>query len=202
MTTGFICALCKLQLHCAGRCAILTHVDFREPLPRFCGNEGRTMTILPRFSTPAKQNDFPDDPDKATLVAALWTRNVEGFTQQGIFAGSNFYFDPLTTDIPTSSRSVAIQWQAFPGRIKYYFPNLSQEDHWSLADTGRTTSGATFGQIPRNICQIEFPKDPKHPPAPQMAPFGLYGPRGWQDEYSEWAVTRNSEGQIIRIDFT
>ncbi|MBX9838610.1 MAG: hypothetical protein K2X69_09905, partial [Silvanigrellaceae bacterium] len=26
-------------------------------------------------------------------------------------------------------------------------------------------------------------------------------PRGWQDEYSEWSVTRNSDGKITRVDF-
>lgn len=32
-------------------------------------------------------------------------------------------------------------------------------------------------------------------------PYGPYGPRGWQDEYCEWSVTRNAQGKIIRVDF-
>jgi len=30
----------------------------------------------------------------------------------------------------------------------------------------------------------------------------ISGPRGWKDEYNEWAVTRNEKGQITKINFT
>ena len=32
--------------------------------------------------------------------------------------------------------------------------------------------------------------------------FGPGGPRGWKDEYNEWVVTRNEQGQITKINFT
>jgi hypothetical protein len=35
----------------------------------------------------------------------------------------------------------------------------------------------------------------------QNTPFGPYGPRGWQDEYCEWSVTRDpATNKILRVD--
>ncbi|MFY0534578.1 hypothetical protein [Nannocystis pusilla] len=103
-----------------------------------------------------------------------------------------WYFDPTTTD--TSEGLYAqIIWSPVPGRIRYYFPNTSNANLWSLADTGYDTTGKTFGPIPANPCDTSDTA---------TIPYGPYGPRGWQDEYCEWSVTRNAQGQIVRIDFT
>jgi hypothetical protein len=72
--------------------------------------------------------------------------------------------------------------------------NYTQQQLWELADTGYT-GGASFPKIPTVLCpQIDWNSPTQ--------PYGPYGPRGWQDEYSEWSVTRNAAGKIIRVDFT
>ncbi|PCC68904.1 hypothetical protein SAMN02745121_07566 [Nannocystis exedens] len=152
------------------------------------------------FQTPACQVDFPD----AALqnrMNQLWNTNLSGFTRQGITGNpwtatnssdQTWYFDPTTTDI-SEGQYAQIVWSPVPGRIKYYFPNTSNPDMWSLADTGYDTKGRTFGQIPADPCD---------PSDTTKKPYGPYGPRGWQDEYCEWSITRNAQGQIVRIDFT
>ncbi len=155
------------------------------------------------FLPPAGQVDFPTDPTKQAALVAQWNTNLDGFIQQGM-AGSIWnmdnmppttnYFNPLDTPIPSSAITPNIEWQAFPGRISYYFPSLSATDVLSLADTGYLPDGTTsFGTITTNPC-------PDRSFTPTV--YGPYGPRGWQDEYCEWAVTRNSENKITRIDFT
>jgi hypothetical protein len=162
------------------------------------------MSILPFFLPPAEQDDFKD-PNQYQKFVRLWSTYVNGFTQQSILGNpwtatnaqyQDYYYNPLTTDVPSSSTPAAIQWSAFPGRINFYFPNLGQADRWSLADTGYMTDGkTTFPQITSNPCQTQ--------PPPPLQPYGPYGPRGWQDEYCEWSVTRDpGSNKITRLDFT
>jgi hypothetical protein len=51
-----------------------------------------------------------------------------------------------------------------------------------------------FPEVPQNTCPQADWKGP-------LGRFGPYGPRGWQDEYCEWSVTRNTRGKIARVDF-
>jgi hypothetical protein len=134
---------------------------------------------------------------------SLWNTNVNGFTQQAITrdpwnltnaSGITNYINPAVTPLPANTATTPVEWLAFPGRIAYYFPQLPAEDVLSLADTGYQLDGTTsFPDITKNPCS-GLPAKPK--------PYGPYGPRGWQDEYCEWSVTRNSENKITRIDFT
>lgn len=160
------------------------------------------MPPIRRFSTPAHQQDFADDPAAQEQLDAHWSANLGGFTRQGIVGnpwtargGSDqtAYYDPLTADIPAGAQAAAIQWQAFPGRIAFYFPTLSPTDVLSLGDTGYQTDKQTFPNITRDPCSG----------ATIDMPYGPYGPRGWQDEYCEWSVVRDPTTQkILRIDFT
>ncbi|WP_434424519.1 hypothetical protein [Nannocystis pusilla] len=152
------------------------------------------------FQTPACQVDFPDG-TLQNRMNQLWNTNLSGFTRQGITGNpwtatnssdQTWYFDPTTTNT-SEGQYAQIIWSPVPGRIKYYFPNTSDADVWSLADTGYDTKGQTFGQIPADPCD---------PSDTAKIPYGPYGPRGWQDEYCEWSITRNAQGQIVRIDFT
>lgn len=152
------------------------------------------------FQTPACQVDFTD-PKLQGRMNQLWNTNLSGFTRQGITGNpwtatnssdQTWYFDPTTTDI-SEGVYAQITWSPVPGRIKYYFPNISNPNMWSLADTGYDTNGATFGQIPADPCDSSDTS---------KTPYGPYGPRGWQDEYCEWSITRNANNQIVRIDFT
>jgi hypothetical protein len=73
-----------------------------------------------RFSTPARQNDFPHDPG---AFEALWTTNLTGFTLQAITgdpwnstnaAGQTWYYNPATTGIPPGTSAVLVSWTTFP----------------------------------------------------------------------------------------
>ncbi|MBE4752243.1 hypothetical protein G4177_29170 [Corallococcus sp. ZKHCc1 1396] len=170
----------------------------------------QTADLVQRFLTPANQVDFPNDPTLQKQLNEAWTFNLTGFTQQGITgnpwnsmnaANNTWYFNPVTTD-PTNVVYQPIQWNAFPGRLEYYYGGgggtnsqnllLPLNDLQALADTGKTASGKPFSELP----QIT------NPCSGAVSNYGPFGPRGWQDEYCEWSVERNANGDIVRIDFT
>lgn len=154
------------------------------------------------FKTPALQKDFARDASKQSTMDNEWDVNLTGFTDQGI-AGNSWnatndteitnYFNPANVGIPSGSANVAIQWNAMPGRIDYYYPNMASNDKFALADTGLLANGSLPPLISADACNSGSTDKIK---------YGPYGPRGFQDEYCEWSVTRNSQGKITRIDFT
>src|SRR4051794_6977475 len=90
---------------------------------------------LQRFTTPACNNDFPDDPDKYDQLANLWSQNVDGFTQQAIcgdpwnslyVSDQTGYYNPLVTPIPKGAAAVDVAWIAFPGRMIQYLSENQQ----------------------------------------------------------------------------
>jgi hypothetical protein len=168
-----------------------------------------------QFITPAGQVDFPDDAQKQEALNQQWTVNLTGFTDQGITgnpwnltesADNNWYFNPLTTDTSEYGYQ-AIQWNAFPGRLSFYYGGgsgsnvdglvLGDKDLLCLADTGKTLDGRSFAQLPKITDPCPCLDTVAEPRA-----YGPYGPRGWQDEYCEWSVERDDHGNIVRIDFT
>jgi len=173
------------------------------------------MPTIPSFSTPAEIQDLSNQTEQQELNQ-LWNTNVNGFTQQAITgnpwnetnaANQNNYYNPLVTDVPQGTSAIPVTWVGFPNRMVQYLGagqtppnpyNLTQSQLWELADTGYYTNSSgqkqTFPDIPENLCPQPDWKGPLHP-------FGPYGPRGWQDEYCEWSVTRNSAGKITRVDF-
>ena len=148
-----------------------------------------------QFRTPAGIMDFAQSPLKQQAMDALWSQNLDGFTQQGMQSNqwntsntppTTNYYNPVQRN--PASQAVQITWSAFPGRLAYNFPNAGQDELNKMADTG---------QMPGPISN-----DPCNSGAGSSVPYYPYGPRGWQDEYCEWAVTRNQAGKITRIDFT
>ena len=134
--------------------------------------------VLPQFDPPANWHDFDPGSTQDTEFRKLWNSKVNQWTQSAIQSSrSDYYFNPLTTDIPPApdSATAAIGWDAFPNRINTTFANESQQTRWKYADEG--------------------------PPA-SNPPYHPQGPRGWQDEYCEWSVTRNSSGKITKVMFT
>lgn len=163
------------------------------------------------FSPPARQNDFPGDPQGYAALLAAWNINVNAWTQQAILGnpwnavnGDNqtYYYNPLTTsNVPPVSQAVQVQWGALPRRITYYYqiagvqqPPLTNDQVFEMADTG-VVKGVQLVQIPNSAAVCKGQTSP-------TIPFGPYGPRGWLDEYCEWAVTRDAKGNIVRVDFT
>jgi len=184
------------------------------PGPAFAQQRASIRTIT-RFSTPAKirelhgsgQSQFDD----------LWHTHLEAFTRQAICgdpwskAGMShefYYYNPTSTLIAGAVQLAMISWIAFPNRLNQYFGTatalpsnpykLPQNYLWELADQGFYDDEAgqrhTFPAIPENACPQADWKGPLHR-------FGPYGPRGWQDEYCEWSVTRNAQGKLARVDF-
>jgi len=147
-----------------------------------------------RFRTPAGITDFQDDAAKQAAMDALWSANLDEFTQQGMLSNpwnatntppTTNYYDPVQ-DNPKSN-TYNVKWSAFPGRLAFNFPAAQQSQLNEMADTGNMPA-----LINNNPCGTPTATIPYFP----------YGPRGWQDEYCEWAVTRNANNQITRIDFT
>ncbi|WP_211196183.1 hypothetical protein [Flavobacterium sp. H122] len=147
-----------------------------------------------QFRTPAGVQDFGDNPIKQDEMNKFWSNNLDGFTQQGMLNNpwnstntpkTTNYYNPIENN-PTSE-TASIKWMAFPGRLGFNFPNATQAQLNEMADTGDIS-----GQITNSPCSTDG----------QQVAYFPYGPRGWQDEYCEWSVTRNAQNKIIRIDFT
>ena len=147
-----------------------------------------------QFRTPAGIQDFDNNSLKQKAMNTLWSSNLDGFTQQGMLNNpwntintpkTTNYFNPI--DDNTQSSALNIKWNAFPGRLAFNFPNASQDQLNEMADTGNMP-----GKITNSPCSATG----------QQVAYFPYGPRGWQDEYCEWAVTRDTNGNIVRIDFT
>ena len=173
------------------------------------------------FSPPANVSDFPPGSSLDKQLRTLWNWNLTGDTLTGITGDPwnvahdlhrYFYFDPTTTEIPSNAVTVPIQWVAFPNRILWYFSaggspgnpfQLSPDEMLELADTGRVAGKAAFANgfpaVPTSACPgIDWNSRPA-----AWQTFGPPGPRGWQDEYCEWSVTRDpASNKITSVMFT
>jgi hypothetical protein len=167
-----------------------------------------TMPVLTEYALPAFIQDFPPGSANDFALKWRWNINVSGWIAQAMPAPPSYFYDPEQTDIPTGTRSVLVSWGAFPGRLIQYYSNnppipptgpykLTMEQIYQLADTGYYSDAGTqtsFPQIPQVICpQADWSAGTKI--------FGPYGPRGWLDEYCEWSAARDTNGNLIRIDF-
>jgi hypothetical protein len=179
-----------------------------------------------QFLPPGNINDFPNNPAAYKRLLELWNLNLTGFTEQAM-AGNTWnnqntppppnYYNPAFTTPPPNAGGQGIEWGPFPGRFQTYFGNnsstpLTPQQLLELGDTGYYTDGQgkkqTFPQITQSPCSAF---DSQYfqsgscgcvGDAAVTMPYGPYGPRGWQDEYCEWCVTRDKNGNITRIDFT
>lgn len=166
------------------------------------------------FSLPAFIQDFPSGSPDDAAMKWRWNINVSGWIQQAMPSAPSFFYDPATTPIPQGTLTAPVQWNAFPGRLDQYYsanppnqpanPNpLTQDQIYQLADTGyykdlQVIVGEpivkSFPQIPQVICPIvNWNQGTKV--------FGPYGPRGWLDEYCEWSAARDTNGNLVRVDF-
>ncbi len=185
-------------------------------------SKNNNLTYTP-FSTPAFIQDL--EGNSQINLNVQWNLNANAFTEQSITGSpwnqgyldnsgkfvtsppQSYYYNLATTTIPAGTAAIPVSWEAFPRRITYYLGkntppnnpyNLEQEKLFELADTGYYTDNKrtkqSFPKIPVKLCPNPDWKGELHE-------YGPYGPRGWQDEYSEWSVTKNSEGKITRVDF-
>jgi len=164
------------------------------------------MPTLSSFSLPAFIQDFPAGSPQDKELKWRWNLNVSGWITQAMPASPSFFYDPLSTDIPTGTQSALVEWVAFPGRLDQFYSNnppnqpanpynLTQEQVYSLADQyAAQGSVPQFQQIPATLC-------PQANWNGTLKTFGPYGPRGWLDEYCEWSATRDANGNLLRVDF-
>lgn len=178
------------------------------------------MTIF-SFSPPANISDFPSGSPQDKQLRTIWNWNLIGDTRTAITGDpwnaindSNryFYFNPVTTNIPTTAVTNPIQWVPFPNRVKEYFSSggsngnpflLSADEILELADTGKIKAKSAFANgfptVPSSAC----PNIDWNSPKADWRTFGPPGPRGWQDEYCEWSVTRDPKSnKITQVMFT
>lgn len=161
-----------------------------------------------RFSPPADWEDFPPGPQRAELHWR-WNFNVNQWTEQAILGNPwtsnldfdrNAYYNPSTTPIPSGSTTKLVEWIALPNRLTAYLgpPQyfFTADQLFEFADNGQLADGTALPPIPQNVCPFV-----DSTPVPTM-PYGPPGPRGWQDEYCEWAVERDAGGEITRVMFT
>lgn len=152
------------------------------------------MSTLTRFATPANVQDF-SDPTQQNLMNVAWSGNVNRWVEAALvgdvwdlvnYGPRPAFYNPLTTDTPSSAANAAIPWQAFPGRISALFPNDSSS-WFEWADNGVPKPVTTDLCTQQTIAPIPYPPT---------------GPRGWQDEYCEWSVTRDANNKITSVMFT
>ena len=135
------------------------------------------------FGPPGFQNDFQAGEERlAQMLRSRWNADINRLTerirQNEPWNYTNQpaltdYYNPLATKVPQGAPSLPITWTAYPNRIRFAFPQASRRQLWEYGDKGTP--------------------DPKYEPT---------GPRGWQDEYAEWSVTRNAEGKITKVAFS
>jgi hypothetical protein len=178
------------------------------------------------FNSPAyqAQKDLRGKQDLLDEFSRQWTTNVTGWTKQAINGGSSLYYNQLEIIIPTTAAIAdPVLWPAFPFRfIQYYGQGTSPANPYNypmdasqgatvpelyrIADMGCLPDGAVLPRIPHWGCVCKFntycqKQDYWNCPQSQFIEYGPYGPRGWMDEYCEWSVTRDKNGNIVRIDF-
>lgn len=169
------------------------------------------------FNTPAYQGekDFNGQPNQLKeQFLNSWSNYVSYCTVNSQMGNPwtvkydhprSWYFNPQVQPVtPTVNNTVPIQWTAFPNRINHYFQSLFNQKFGSEA-TDKLHELADIGPIAfskKYSITLDVPQNPCNPKDTATKPFGPQGPRGWQDEYCEWSVTRDKNGNIIQVDFT
>jgi hypothetical protein len=184
-----------------------------------------------KFTTPAQQGpkDFSDLglEKELPLFEAAWNTNVTGWSAMSIIGNpwSNLYdaprtgyYNPIETGFGTDGDAV-VSWTPFPNRLIAFLTQqgassnpqlgrpLTEDEVFALADSnqikinGKTLvlydpkDGEELIQIPEQRCpEIDW--------TGRYGGFSPYGPRGWLDEYCEWAITRDAHGRMTSVMFT
>lgn len=171
------------------------------------------------FSTPALIQDFSDNPSLQQKLNQTWDLAIDAYTQAALVsnpwtvdyqAPCDWYVNPKNADITAANPVEPIFWTAFPNRLKIYFSSAEKSPYqmnnaqvYALADFGNIPQSNAFPTgLPFIIPSKRCPNLNWQQPIDEWAQYDPQGPRGWLDEYCEWAVTRNAEGKITKIAFT
>lgn len=170
------------------------------------------------YTPPAGQQDFSDSAEQARFNT-LWDRALDAYTQAAIVsnpwqvvnqAPCPWYVNPKLNPPAADAPVAPVFWTAFPNRLRIYFAASEQSPYqysetqvYALADFGNVMPESQlqtgiWNMIPAKRC----PNLTWTESLDTWKAYDPYGPRGWLDEYCEWAVTRNSEGKILKVSFT
>jgi hypothetical protein len=177
------------------------------------------------YATPAQVQDFPYDQQLQDKMDTLWDQGLDAANQASTVsnpwtatnqAPCDWYVNRREVNFPLAAHIVEpVFWTAFPNRLKLYF-SQTEKSPYAFTDE-QVFHLADFGDVDY---KGDIPKDPSNDGLPFKIPsqtcpqisweqaksdwkgYDPYGPRGWLDEYCEWAVTRNQKCQITNINFT
>lgn len=171
-----------------------------------------------KFSTPAKIKDFSENSAEQEQLNENWSLALIAYTRAARVsnpwtvdyqAPCDWYVDPTEVEIGQWTAE-PVFWTAFPNRLKIYFSKGEKSPYqfdpmqvYALGDFGNIPQSEEFSTgLPFLIPSIRCPYINWNQPVKGYAHFDPNGPRGWLDEYCEWAVTRNEDGKITKISFT
>jgi hypothetical protein len=171
------------------------------------------------FSTPSLIQDFSENPTLQQQLNQYWDLAIDAYTQAALVsnpwtvnyqAPCDWYVNPKNADNTVANPVEPIFWTAFPNRLKIYFSTAEKSPY--QMDNAQVFALADFGNIPQSrafptglpfiIPSKRCPNLNWQQPISEWVQYDPKGPRGWLDEYCEWAVTRNSDGKITKIVFT
>lgn len=176
--------------------------------------------LLKQFSTPAYINDVSNLPGEAQQAFFdAWSDYISGWTDNSSRVNLNpqytntipgdYYFNPMykAMNNPNPPTVVPVRWNASPYRIRFYYQSKLQSlftgkitinsveypasDYalWQLTDMGPDA----YGKINKRFDQNVLPGDSlcSNDKKYFSSSFDPLGPRGWLDEYCEFAVKRS-----------
>ena len=131
-------------------------------------------TQLTKFRSPADwvTVDLADSPDLQEKLEKFHTAWTARMANTIASPKRPLFYDPVKTPTADDADTATVRWTAFPKRLH---PNDAEPtmDQFRQGDEGSD--------------------DPNYIPD---------NSRGWQDEYCEWSVEKNTDGKIIRVIFT
>lgn len=187
------------------------------------------MSKLKKFNSPSLQAEKDLSDQDLKKFDELWSNYINACTENSIvgdpWSSNNdenrtWYYNPLKLENNPETITEGVMWGGFPNRINMFFKNVfkekfniyfgynpekSQIDNevryklYELADKGPIDFIIMY---PKTTSLFDIYNNPCNPKNKEKKFYDPYGPRGWQDEYCEWAVRRNDEFEIVQIDFT
>lgn len=157
-----------------------------------------------------------------------WNNDVTGWTEAAIIgnpwsglydAPRSGYYNPLVEGYGDTTPP-AITWQPFPNRLWTFFysngtaviPQLggkamTLQQVMELTDNGQITINDTLYTLydpdkKGTLLQLPVTRCPSIDWNGKCKDFSPSGPRGWLDEYCEWSIVRDANGDMRKITFT
>jgi len=172
--------------------------------------------LLKQFSTPAYINDVGDLPGETQQAFFdAWSDYISGWTDYSSRVNLEpeitntipgaYYYNPMYKAMDNPPTVVPVRWNASPYRIRFYYQSqlqslfkekvtinskkYSASDYalWQLTDMGpdayqKKNTSFIQNRLPLDLCSNTMKYD--------TTEFTPLGPRGWLDEYCEYAVKR------------